>query len=207
MQEAIQEAIHEAIHEKVLILGARGRFGLAAARAFCDSGWHVVCQTRPGAPVPAELAGDARLQWLGVDLHDIQAILAEPAAKNVTVVVHALNPAYTDAAWQGQVLRMMDSAIAIARALRATLMLPGNVYNFGAGMPGVLKEQTPQAAATIKGQIRTAMEQRLMRSAESDSLSGVRSDSDRSGRVRGVVIRAGDFFGSGRGTWFDTALV
>ena len=200
--------MHEAIQEKVLILGARGRFGLAAARAFCDAGWHVVCQTRPGAPVPAELAGDARLKWLGTDLRDLQAILAEPAAKNVTVVVHALNPAYTNAAWRAQVQPMMDSAIAIARSLGATLMLPGNVYNFGAGMPGVLDEQTPQAAATIKGQIRTAMEQRLMRSAESAADdAGWAGGAKGAGSLKGVVIRAGDFFGSGRGTWFDSSMV
>ena len=188
------------MQDTVLILGARGRFGLATARAFCDAGWRVVCQTRPGAQVPAELAGDARLQWLGADLHDVQAIPAiAAAAKSASVVVHALNPAYTDTAWRAQGLPMMDSAIAIARALGATLMLPGNVYNFGAGMPGVLQEQTPQAAATVKGQIRTAMEQRLMRCAENDA--------DGSGGMRGVVIRAGDFFGSGRGTWFDGSMV
>lgn len=37
----------------VLILGARGRFGMAAARAFADAGWRVLGQTRPGASVVA----------------------------------------------------------------------------------------------------------------------------------------------------------
>jgi nucleoside-diphosphate-sugar epimerase len=179
--------------ETVLILGARGRFGLAAARAFCDAGWHVVCQIRPGAGLPAGMADDARLRWVGIDLHDVRAVTA--AANGAAVVVHALNPAYTNKAWQSQVLPAMDSAIAIARALHATLMLPGNVYNFGANMPGVLREDTQQTARTVKGQIRVAMEQRLQRVAKGDA-----------GAVRGVVIRAGDFFGSGRGTWFDTTL-
>ena len=134
---------------------------------------------------------------LGIDLQDVQAIAA--AAKGASVVVHALNPAYTDRAWRAQALPMMDSAIAITGALQATLMLPGNVYNFGAGMPGVLREDTPQAAQTVKGQLRVAMEQRLQRSAGSNA--------DRSGGLRGIVIRAGDFFGSGSGTWFDTTLV
>jgi NAD(P)-dependent dehydrogenase (short-subunit alcohol dehydrogenase family) len=30
------------MQDTVLILGARGRFGLAAARAFCDAGWRVI---------------------------------------------------------------------------------------------------------------------------------------------------------------------
>ena len=38
----------------VLILGARGRFGLAAARAFADAGWRVLGQMRPGAQAGAE---------------------------------------------------------------------------------------------------------------------------------------------------------
>ncbi len=183
------------MQDTVLILGARGRFGLATVRAFCDAGWRVIGQTRPGAAMPAEMADDARAQWLGADLHDVQAIAA--AAKGASVVVHALNPSsYTDKAWREQVLTMMDSAIAITHALQATLMLPGNVYNFGASMPGVLREDTPQAARTVKGQIRVAMEQRLQLAAEGDAST-----------VRSVVIRAGDFFGSGRGTWFDSTLV
>ncbi len=182
------------MQETVLILGAQGRFGLATARAFCDAGWRVVGQTRPGAKAPAEVADDARMQWVGIDLHDLPAIVA--AAQGASVVVHALSPAYTDNAWHAQVLPMMDGAIAITRALGATLMLPGNVYNFGTGMPGVLREDTPQAARTVKGQLRVEMEQRLQRAAE-----------DGAATVRGIVIRAGDFFGSGRGTWFDTTLV
>ena len=172
----------------VLILGARGRFGLATARAFADAGWRVLAQTRPGALVPQEAAADARLEWLGIDLHHARALTQ--AAKNATVVVHALNPAYTHKAWHAQVLPMMDHAIEIARGLQATLMMPGNIYNFGTGMPAMLCEDTPQLAKTVKGQIRIGMEARLQRSD-----------------VHGVVIGAGDFFGSGRGTWFDAIIM
>jgi nucleoside-diphosphate-sugar epimerase len=42
----------------------------------------------------------------------------------------------------------------------------------------------------VVGQVRIAMEARL-----------------RASGVRAVVIRAGDFFGSGKGPWFDTAMV
>lgn len=169
----------------VLILGARGRFGLCAARAFAQAGWRVLGQTRPGAQVPSD---GAAIEWVGIALDDTQALAH--AAQGASVVVHALNPAYTNAVWQRDVLPMTDAAIAITRTLGATLMVPGNVYNFGATMPPVLREDTPQAADTVKGQIRVAMEQRLQRSG-----------------VRSVVIRAGDFFGGGKGTWFDMAMV
>ncbi len=172
----------------VLILGARGRFGLATARAFADAGWRVLGQMRPGASVPAEMARDARVQWLALELGDTKAL--QQAAQGASVVVHALNPAYTHTAWRAQVLPMLDDTLRTARALNATVMLPGNVYNFGADMPAVLREDTPQSAQIVKGQIRIAMEQKLQHSG-----------------VRSVVIRAGDFFGSGQGTWFDSIIV
>ncbi len=172
----------------VLILGARGRFGLAAARAFADAGWKVLGQMRPGAQVPAEARSDSRIQWLATDLSETTSLAQ--AAAGAAVVVHALNPVYTHKAWKAQVLPMTDAAIEVARVLQATLMVPGNIYNFGANMPAVLREDTPQAAHTIKGQIRIDMEAQLQRSG-----------------VRTIVIRAGDFFGSGNGTWFDQVIV
>ncbi len=175
--------------ETVLILGARGRFGLAAARAFADAGWRVLAHMRPGGTVPPEARDDARIQWLQADVHDASALL-RAAGTGVNVVVHALNPPYTNKDWQAQVLPMTDASLSLCKTLNATLMVPGNIYNFGTGMPEVLHEDTPQAARTVKGQIRIAMEEHICRS-----------------QVRSIVIRAGDFFGSGKGTWFDQAIV
>ncbi len=175
----------------VLILGARGRFGLAAARAFSAAGWRVLGQTRPGAAIPQDAPSGMR--WLGIALDDTQALAQALTheGRGADVVVYALNPsAYTFKAWRSEVQPMAAAAIAITRALKASLMVPGNVYNFGAGMPALLREDTPQQARTVKGQIRIQMEQQL-------AASGVPC----------VVIRAGDFFGSGTNTWFDMFLV
>jgi len=171
----------------VLILGSRGRFGLACARAFADAGWLVLAQTRPGGQVPKEVRNDARIEWIHADLFGTAALAKR--AEGAAVVVHALNPAYTNDAWRKEVLRMTDASLALCRLLGATLMVLGNIYNFG-HMPRVLREDTPQLAQTVKGQIRIAMEQQIQHSG-----------------VRAVVIRAGDFFGSGKGTWFDQAIV
>ncbi len=180
------------MQDTVLILGARGRFGLAAARAFAQAGWRVVAQMRPGAVAPKTQPGNAfscSIEWRGIDLNDTAGLTQ--AAGSASVVVHALNPsAYTNRAWQADTLPMTEAAIAVVRALGATLMLPGNVYNFGQGMPTVLHENTPQLAQTVKGRLRVAMEQRLQGAG-----------------VRSVVIRASDYFGSGQGTWFDASIV
>jgi nucleoside-diphosphate-sugar epimerase len=173
----------------VLILGARGRFGLAAAKAFAASGWRVLAQVRPGANLPAQATTPRGICWLPVDLFDSAALAR--AGQGAAVVVHALNPsAYTFKAWAAEGLPMLDASLQLASALGATLMLPGNVYNFGAAMPALLHEGTPQQAQTIKGKIRIAMEEKM-----------------RTSGVRSVVIRAGDFFGSGQNSWFDMFLV
>ncbi|MGZ5194692.1 MAG: NAD-dependent epimerase/dehydratase family protein [Ramlibacter sp.] len=171
----------------VLILGARGRIGLAATRAFALAGWQVRAQVRPGASGPA-IPG---VQWLALAPEDTAALAA--AAQGATVVVHALSPAYTHKAWRTGIARLTGAAIAVTRALGATLLLPASVYNFGESMPRVLTEETPQAATTFKGRLRIASEQRI-REATQD------------GRMKAVVIRAGDFFGSGSGSWLDLVI-
>jgi len=171
----------------VLILGARGRFGQAAAGAFARAGWQVLGQVRPGAQGPA-IAG---VHWLALEPSDTGALAN--AARGAAVVVNGLNPVYTHKAWRAEAPALLESAIRISQVLGATLMMPGNVYNFGEAMPALLREGAAQQAAGVKGRIRIAMEQRLQAATQDGSL-------------RAVVIRAGDFFGSGTGSWLDQAV-
>jgi nucleoside-diphosphate-sugar epimerase len=171
----------------VLILGARGRFGSAAVRAFADAGWTVLAQARPGAATAA-LPG---VRWLHADPQDTAALAG--AARGATVVVQGLSPAYTHQAWRTEVPRLTQAAIDVTRELGAVLMLPASVYNFGAGMPPRLHENTPQRPTTFKGRMRVHSE-RMIREATAD------------GRMKAVVIRGGDFFGSGTGSWLDQVI-
>lgn len=171
----------------VLILGARGRLGLAAARAFAQAGWQVRAQVRPGASGPA-VPG---VQWVAIASQDTPALAA--AAQGAQVVVHAMNPAYTHKAWRKDAPALMDAAIEVTRTLGATLMLPGSVYNYGRAMPPVLREDTPQTALDFKGLMRIHLEQRLQAAT-------------RDGAMRAVVLRAGDYFGSGVGSWLDQSI-
>ena len=79
----------------VLILGARGRLGLAAARAFAQAGWQVLAQVRPASHGAAGTALPAipGVWWMPVAVHETAALAAQ--AQGAQVVVHALNPAYT----------------------------------------------------------------------------------------------------------------
>jgi nucleoside-diphosphate-sugar epimerase len=168
----------------VLILGANGRFGLAAAQAFASAGWCVLAQTRrgfaPGMPLSA--------RRVSVGLDDTDALVQ--AAMGASVVVHAINPAYTR--WNEEALPMARAGMDAAQRLGAVFMLPGNVYNFGEDMPALLTEATPERASTDKGRVRAAIEAEMAARAS----QGLRS----------VVLRAGDFFGAGRGSWLDMAI-
>ena len=170
----------------VLVLGANGRFGLAAAQAFAGAGWRVVAHVRrdaaAGMPAGAELVRAP----LGV--------LADALARDGTrpdVVVHGINPVYTR--WNEEALPAARAAMDLAERFGARFLLPGNVYNHGESMPARIDESTPQRPTTAKGRIRVAMEGELERRAGT-------------GRLRSTVITAGDFYGAGTGSWFDAVV-
>lgn len=164
----------------VLVLGANGRFGRAAVDAFTAAGWRVAAQMRraPVTPLPAGA------QALEVPLSDTAAL----AASGAQVVVHAVNPLYTR--WDEEAMPLLRQGLEAAQRLRAHFMLPGNVYGFGEGMPALLDEHTPERPTTTKGRQRAAME------AEVAARPGLRS----------TVIRAGDFYGGGTGSWLDLVI-
>lgn len=172
----------------VLVLGARGRLGGAVAQAFAAAGWRVLAQRRAGGAAPAPAAG---IEWLQADATNIAAV--RQAAAGAQVVVHAMNPAYTAAAWRAEAPGLMQAAIDLAAALGAHLLFPGNVYNFGADMPPVLAPDTPQRPGTVQGRVRVELEQQLAQAARQHGLAA-------------TVIRAGDFFGAGSGSWLDTVI-
>jgi nucleoside-diphosphate-sugar epimerase len=170
---------------RILVLGAAGRFGFVAAGAFRDAGWMVSSLVRPGtgkrAPHGTEIIEAQAL--------DHQAVAR--AAGGADVVLHALNPTLT--AWSTQAMPLAYSAVMAAEAAGATLIFPGNVYNYGSPMPPVIDETTPMRATSYKGRLRIAIEDRLQEAAEERG-------------VRTIVLRAGDFFGAGHGSWLDLVI-
>jgi len=182
----------------VLVLGANGRFGAAAVQAFAAAGWTVLAQARKA---PAALPAGARhlVVDLAVDLADTAALAR--AAAGARAVVYAVNPPYTQ--WHTQALPLARLGMDCAAVLGARFMLPGNVYNFGDSMPALLDEDTPQRPSTDKGRLRCDLE------AELAARAGERAESraeNRAAPLRSIVIRAGDFFGAGSGSWLDLVL-
>lgn len=170
---------------KIAILGANGRLGRVVGKAFIDAGFDVRAVTRTGK-VPAELKGATAIAG---DALDRESLIR--ATLGVDIVFNGLNPIYTD--W-GKCMPMAANVMAACRANGALHLFPGTVYNYGSPMPRVVTEATPFHPTTEKGRIRCAMEDLFRGEAEA-------------GRVRTIVLRAGDFFGgTGSGSWFDLVV-
>jgi nucleoside-diphosphate-sugar epimerase len=171
---------------RIIILGGAGQLGRAAAQAFKAAGWQVASLVR-GSSAAGAAAGTEIIE---VDARDAESVIA--AAAGADVVLHALNVPFGE--WERLAVPFAGTAIAAARDNGATLVFPGNLYNYGAGMPARLDEAAPIRPTSRKGAIRVAVEARLHEAAEAG--------------VRTIILRAGDYFGSdGRGSWFDRVIV
>jgi nucleoside-diphosphate-sugar epimerase len=134
--------------QTVLILGGKGKIGTHAAAAFWNAGWQV------------------RQYQRGTDMAQ--------AAMGADVIVNGLNPPnYHN--WAKLIPEMTAQVIAAAQASGATVIIPGNVYNYE-GVSGEWSETTPQHPQTRKGKIRVQMEQAY-------AASGIRT----------IILRAGNF--------------
>jgi nucleoside-diphosphate-sugar epimerase len=171
---------------RILVLGAAGQLGRAASDAFHAAGWEVASLARGHAA--ADVAQGTEL--VAVDARDTEAVI--DAARGADVILHALNVPFTQ--WSAAAMPLAESAIAAARVSGATLVFPGNLFIYGAGIPAIVDETTPVRPTSRKGEIRAAIEARL-RAATDDG-------------VRVIILRSGDFFGGpGIGSYFDRILV
>jgi nucleoside-diphosphate-sugar epimerase len=157
------------------------------ARQLRDAGWQVRALQRG---LEHEIVRDG-ITWMRGDALNRNDVMR--AARGAAVIVHAVNPpGYRK--WSELVLPMIDNTIAAAIAERATIVLPGTVYNYGPDAFPVLTETSPQNPVTRKGAIRVELERRLRAASKSDA--------------RVIIVRAGDFFGPKVGnSWFAQGLV
>ncbi len=167
----------------VLILGAAGRVGAAAAQAFLVAGFRVKAATRDGRAAPS---GAEPVVADAMNADQLRAALA-----GADVVFNGLNLPYP--AWKTTAMPMARNVMAAMRGSGALHLFPGNVYNFGSPMPPLLREDTPTSPTTVKGRIRVEVEALFRAEAETNG-------------TRTIVLRAGDFYGGGPGSWFDLVL-
>jgi nucleoside-diphosphate-sugar epimerase len=150
--------------QTVLVLGATGRFGRNMANAFEAAGW-------------------------AVRRFDRKTDNLDTAALGADVIVQGWHPSYEK--WAKEVPGLTRRVIAAARASGATVLIPGNMYVYGAESPAVITEDTPHNARNLLGKIRVDMEAAF-------ASSGVKT----------IVLRGGDFLDTKpSGNWFDKIIV
>jgi nucleoside-diphosphate-sugar epimerase len=161
-----------------LVLGITGGYGRALASELLEHGWTVRALVRDPAratEVVADLPGPVEL--LTGDVLDEAALRG--ALSGASVLVHGVNAPYPK--WDPLVLRFAQAIADAAAAAGATILFPGNVYNFAPGLD--LDEATPEAPPTHKGELRVAVERILGDAVE------------RGARL--ITLRGGDFYGLG----------
>jgi len=171
-----------------LVLGLTGSYGHTMAAELLRRGWAVRALVRDrerGVTAAADLPGTIEL--VEGDVLDSAAVSA--ALEGAAVVVHGVNAPYPK--WDPLVVRYAESVADAAAAARATILFPGNVYAFGPGER--LDEATPEAPPTRKGELRAEVE-RILRAATARG-------------ARLVLLRGGDFFGSGSASSWMTHFV
>jgi len=181
---------------KVIILGAGGRFGRAATKAFLQCGWRVTVLVRSSESTAGSSEkynsqkNNKQLNYVNADVYSQDSL--SRAVKGHDLIINALNPPYPN--WAKDVPRLTDNVISAALSASATIMLPGNVYNYGETIPSSVSELTPQIASTQKGQIRIQMEQQYKLAAKHG--------------LQTIILRAGDFIEKRRtGNWFDSHIM
>ena len=156
-----------------VVLGAAGGIGAHVVEALLAQGRSVRAVTRTATPL------SDGVEPVLADLRDPAALRA--AVAGADVVVHAAQPAYTR--WP-QEFPALTAAIADA-AEGTRLVFADNLYGYGP-VDGPLTEDLPGAATDVKGRVRVAMAEDLLRR-------------HRAGRLEVVLGRASDYFGP-RGT-------
>jgi nucleoside-diphosphate-sugar epimerase len=168
----------------IAVLGANGRLGAMATRAFVAEGWKVRAVTRNGST-----AIDGAT---GIACDALSAADVVRATQGVAFVFNGLNPRYD--LWPTMVMPLARNVMEAGRRNGFVHLFPGNVYNYGHAIPARPNEDTPFSGDHRKAAIRIEAEKLFRDVAEA-------------GGAKTAILRAGDFFGgSGTGSWFDLVV-
>jgi nucleoside-diphosphate-sugar epimerase len=156
-----------------VILGA-GPVGTAVGMQFLERGVPVRFVTRSGRPVAVPGA-----ETVAADARDGAALTK--AADGASILVHAVGVPYQD--WSRDLPPLQEAVLVAAERTGAVAVFVENLYSYAAGsLP--LTEDTPENPPTRKGALRKALSDQWL-------------EAHRAGRIRGVAVRASDYWGPG----------
>jgi nucleoside-diphosphate-sugar epimerase len=129
----------------------------------------------------APLAVNATDELVAADLLDAAAVASAVQGSDVAYLVAGLK--YDTAVWQEQWPKVMRHAIDACARHDCALVFFDNVYAYGR-VDGPMTEDTPYNPCSRKGEVRARIATTMM-------------DEVRAGRLRGMIVRAADFYGPG----------
>ncbi|MGW8247787.1 MAG: NmrA family NAD(P)-binding protein [Acidiferrobacterales bacterium] len=172
-----------------LIMGITGGFGGHVADALVRDGWQIRALVRDPAKLPERFAGVEVVTGNAAKVDEVRK-----AARGVELIVYGVNAPYPN--WEGTVVPMLNVTATVAEEQGSTILFPGNVYSLdpkdGARLENGLNESAPIHPPTRKGELRAQMEARLRAAAEKGA--------------RVIIVRAGDFIGSGASSWLQFTI-
>ena len=167
------------------ILGAGGVIGRELSR--CLPEWTE--RIRQVGRIPARV--NATDEVMIGDLRDAKATDRAVAGSEVAYLVVGLE--YSAAVWEDEWPRIMGNAIEACSRHGTGLVFFDNVYAYGR-VDGPMTEDTPFNPCSRKGEVRARI---------AESLLGAIT----SGEIRGMIVRAADFYGPGAKSSFTQAVV
>lgn len=162
---------------RILVLGATGSIGYAVVTRLLVRQLPVTILIRNRAKAEALFPEQSLLTFVEGDAQD--ATLLNQLAADKDFIVHAINYPYDK--WFGNMDTVTQKVIEAAAQNQATIVLPGNVYNFGNTKEPIREDSQPNPC-TRKGQLRVEIEAMLEVAAKA-------------GRCRVVNVRLPDFWG------------
>jgi nucleoside-diphosphate-sugar epimerase len=120
-------------------------------------------------------------ELVSADLLDARATADAIAGSDVTYLVAGLK--YDHRVWQEQWPQIMHNVVDACKRHDSALVFFDNVYAYGL-VDGVMTEDTPYKPCSRKGEVRARVAMMLM-------------DDVRRGGLRGMIVRAADFYGPG----------
>ncbi|WP_187260942.1 NAD-dependent epimerase/dehydratase family protein [Pontibacter beigongshangensis] len=159
-----------------LVLGGTGSIGYAFTRELLAHQEHTTLLARNTRKAQKLFGGHPCLTIAEGDANSPE--LLKKLAAGASHIFHGINYPYPE--WEGNMERITQYIIEAATPNKATILFPGNIYNYG--LTQHITETSPEAPCSRKGRIRVHLEQLL-------------KDAAAAGKCHVVNLRLPDFWG------------
>lgn len=165
------------MNSKYLIVGAGGALGFAFTKAIQEAGETATLLVRNRASLTEKLGDLTGLTIVEGDVNDTEFL--KNIASGVSFIFHGVNVSYEH--WATAMPVMTRSVIDAAEHADATVIFPGNNYNYGQ-IDQPISEITPFNPNTNVGKVRVKLERMLQLATDQ-------------GRIRTLVVRLAEIWG------------